>query len=207
MRRMWLAAVAAALLAGCTSDGDPEVAQVTIPVETVAVATTAPTTAAAAVTTVGLAAPTGATTVSPSAEDELRAATKAYWDEFRRTLLNLQSDDLSALSAWYASPEFAAAATAELRKTKARLSVYRDGTPPLFTVRVDEVAQRNGGWTVKACVADNMVEVHPSADGETVIDNSTAVNVFSFDWVLADGHWRVSGITERLRISDGSLCE
>ena len=59
---MLLAAVAAALLAGCTSNGYPDVAEVTIPVETVAVATTAPTTAAVTTPiTVGPAAPAGAT--------------------------------------------------------------------------------------------------------------------------------------------------
>ncbi len=199
---MCAAAVAVALFAGCTSDGKSRVPEVTIPVETVAVATAAAATATVVPTTVvpttvvpTTVVPTTATTVAPSAEDELRAATKAQWGDFRATLLNLETDDLSTMRNWYASPRLADSGLVLLKQDKAQNVTFRRNNPDVFEVRIESVTLLSAdSATVETCLTDNLIAVKVVNGQDQVQDNSLASNRFKETWVRKSVRWLLESV-------------
>jgi hypothetical protein len=185
-----------ALLTGCTSGGSSKGAPVTI-ATAAEEATVSPTTAPVVTST----------TVADTPEEELRAATLAYWAEFRRTALNLETDDLSRLSAWYSSESGAANSLASLRDVKSKGRTYRLNQPDDFIVRVEKVVRLTDAvWAVTSCISDNMVLVEARDGTDKVLDSSISANRFTDEWSRRASRWVIEKVASRQPLSEGVPC-
>ena len=207
MRRFWLrVASAVVLVSGCSAGSKAPVPDVTIPVET-SIATTVPVERSSIAEPSSTLTTSTNTTAPSAAEEELRAATRAYWDEFRRTLLNIQSDDLGALTKWYASPEIAREALAALSASKSEGVSYREKENPFFRVKVESVQLADPYSTVVSCVAENLDELSLTDGGQVSVDGSTEAFRFTFQWIRAGERWVVGLVSERTAVDKGDLCD
>ena len=195
--------LSAVMLTGCSSGAKQEAVDPTIPVVTEAtVAETVPPPSTSVSTTT-----TTSTTVEPSVEEQLRAATLAYWAEFRRTALNLDTDDLSTLKSWYVSGAVANEDMQRFVETKAKRETYRRTTKSFETSRVDEVRREDtDSALVTACIADNLVLVALSASGEKVIDDSSSAFLVQTRWQRVGDRWLHERVTSKESLGENERC-
>lgn len=202
MRRLWAVAAAVFVVSGCSSDRKTAVPEVTIPVETTVATSIPPATTEA--TTIP---PTStSTSISATPEEELRTATQAYWAEFRRTALNLESDDLSGLAALFTA-DASISGVARLTDLKNAGETYRPNTPDIFEFEVERVAiSPPAEGVVLVCASDNLVRVRVENGVDRVIDSTLGANRLEFHWVKLDGTWKVESVKKIESLGEGVRC-
>ncbi len=222
MRRFWLAIVAASVLAtSCSSKATQQAADPTIPIvvtptvpelivpePTIPPRTTEPPATSDQVSSSNVPEATQPTTVQQAAvEAELQARAEGYFAEFRRTLLNLQQDDLSKLSAWYATPALASKGVAKLWKRRGIHETYRVNSPDTFQVHVEKVSFLSDTEAeVTTCLADNLVRVRVVDGSDQVLDDSLSANRFVDNWIQVEGTWFTSHVVGRESLPVGATC-